>query len=434
MRVKRWILLLAFGIALIGAGVSLSLGLEIFIALQRAVIRPIALLLGAVPRAVSIGLGVFALVGGALCVALGLRQTIRSLMDMVLPEGPDRLAEIVYQQRQLRRGPRIVVVGGGTGLATLLRGLKEYTNNVTAVVTMADDGGSSGRLRDELGIPPPGDIRNTLVALADTEPLMERLFQYRFSWGNGLKGHSFGNLFIAAMTDITGDFEMAVRESSKVLAIRGRVLPSTLESVSLIAEFEDGSIVKGESAIAAQGKPIKKIRLSPEKAAAHKQAVEAIEKADAIILGPGSLYTSIIPNLLVDGLADAIRRAKGTKIYVCNVMTQPGETDGLRASDHVRRLIEHTGQGVLDFCLINRAEPAPDIVRKYAREGSYPVECDPEAIRDLGVEPVLEDLIDQIDLARHDPTKLASVVMEILSRTYPAFNWFESGIKRGERL
>lgn len=421
MRVKRWLLLVALGTLLFSAGVSLSLGLELFTVVQNVLVRPLARWLGALPQEASIALGLVAAALGLFLVAAGIRETIRSLISIFLPNDVSRLADIVFEQRQLKRGPKLVVIGGGTGLATLLRGLKEHTSNITAIVTTADDGGSSGRLRNELGIPPPGDIRNTLVALADTEPLMERLFQYRFSWGDGLKGHSFGNLFIAAMTEVTGDFEAAVRESSKVLAIRGRVLPSTLEEVRLHAHFADGTSVTGESAIPTQGKRIERISLSPKEVKPLQEALVAIEEADGIVLGPGSLYTSILPNLLVEGIAGAIKSSRATKIFVCNVMTQPGETDGYTASRHLEAICDHVGEGLVEYAVLNDAPIPEESIERYRREGAFPVEADIERFAALNVVAVSEPLIDQSDLVRHDPAKLAQTIMEILSATHPHF-------------
>jgi len=423
MRVKRWLFLLTLGVVLFSVGASLALGVEVFTLLQVILVRPLARSFGALPGRVSLPLGIALAALGGVLVAVGIRQTIRSLIMIFLPERTDRLADIVFAERQLRRGPHIVAIGGGTGLSTLLRGLKAYTANITAVVTVADDGGSSGRLRNELGIPPPGDIRNTIVALADTEPLMERLFQYRFTWGEGLRGHSFGNLFIAAMSEVTGDFEEAVRESSKVLAIRGRVLPSTSEHVVLGAEFEDGSTVTGESAIPKAGKRIRRVFLVPGDVAPHEEALEAIRRADAIILGPGSLYTSIIPNLLVGGIGDAIRKARATKIYVCNVMTQPGETDGYGAYDHVKAIEDHVGPGLIQYVIVNGAGVSPAAAARYKTEGAYPVDPEPEKLERAGLIPIVEELIDDSNYVRHDTEKLAQVLIEVLSRTHERVRW-----------
>ncbi len=418
MRVKRWLFLLGCGIVVFSVGASLALGVEVFTLLQVLLVRPLSRWFGAFPQRVSLPLGIaLAVIGGGL-VTIGIRQTIRSLILIFLPESADRLADIVFAERQLRRGPHIVVIGGGTGLSTLLRGLKAYTSNITAVVTVADDGGSSGRLRNELGIPPPGDIRNTLVALADTEPLMERLFQHRFHLGEGLKGHSFGNLFIAAMSEVTGDFEEAVRASSKVLAIRGRVLPSTSQHVVLRAEFDDGSTVTGESAIAAVGKRIKRVYLEPHDVAPLEEALDAIGRADAIILGPGSLYTSILPNLLVGGIGEAVKKASATKIYVCNVMTQPGETDGYGGYDHVRAIEDHVGEGVIKYVILNGAGISHGAAAKYESEGAFPVDPEPEKLESAGYIPIVEDLIDDSNYVRHNTERLAQVLIEVLSRSH----------------
>ena len=242
----------------------------------------------------------------------------------------------------------------------MLRGLKEYTSNLTAIVAVSDDGGSSGRLRDDLGMPPPGDIRNTLLALADVEPLMEELFNHRFGGGKGLAGHSFGNLLIAAMTEVTGDFETAIRASSRVLAIRGQVLPGTVESVALRAEFTDGTQIVGESSIPLQGKRVRRVSLIPPDAKPPEEALRAIAEADLIVIGPGSLYTSVLPNLLIREIADAIRRSPAPAVYVCNVMTQPGETTDYTVADHVQALIDHTGPNLFTYVLMNDAPVPPE--------------------------------------------------------------------------
>ncbi len=423
MRVKRWLLLMAAGVICIGVGTSLTVGVELFGILQQKLVRPIASAMGALPQVASLALGLGVIVIGILLIATGYRQTIRSLIAVVMPEGPERLPDLVFERRQLKRGPRMVVIGGGTGLSTLLRGLKVHTSNITAIVTTADDGGSSGRLRYELGIPPPGDIRNTLVALADTEPLMERLFQFRFQGGDGLAGHSFGNLFIAALTEVTGDFEAAVRESSKVLAIRGRVLPSTLDSIVLHADYEDGTTLRGESAIGAHRKRIRKVSLIPPDPRPLDEAIEAIRRADGIVLGPGSLFTSIIPNLLIGEIADAVRASEATKIYVCNVMTQPGETEGFSAYDHVHALLKHIGDGMIDYAVLNNAQLPQETAERYKEEGAFPVACDSERVAACGILPVIEELIDDADLARHDPARLAQVIIEIMSQTHPNLRW-----------
>ncbi len=308
------------------------------------------------------------------------------------------------------KGTKVVVVGGGTGLGTILRGLKEVTSNLTAIVTVADDGGSSGRLRREFGILPPGDIRNCLVAMANLEPLMERLMQYRFSGNTDLAGHNFGNLFLTVMTDITGDFEAAIKESSKVLAVKGQVLPATLENVTLNAELTDGSVISGESRISKSKIPIKRIYLEPSDIKPIPEAINTIMEADVIILGPGSLYTSVIPNLLVREIADAIRKSSAIKMYICNAMTQPGETDHFTASDHIKAIINHAGTGLIDIAVANTEEIPADILERYAEEGAEPVKADLNKIEALGITPLGTKIIVKSNLIRHDAVKLARLV------------------------
>jgi uncharacterized cofD-like protein len=326
-----------------------------------------------------------------------------------------RVVRVAPNQRLLQ-GYRIVAIGGGTGLSTLLRGLKRGTSNLTAVVTVSDDGGSSGRLRKELGVLPPGDVRNCLVALADDEALVTDLFRYRFSEGEGLSGHSFGNLFLAAMTGITGNFDRAIQESSRVLNVVGRVLPATLGVARLCAELDDGTIVEGESNISNTQRKIRRVFFSPESVAPLDEVIAAIREADAIVLGPGSLYTSIAPNLLVGSIAREVADARGVKIYVCNVMTQPGETDNMTAADHVEALLENAGEHVCDYVIVNDERPSR-LLAAYAQEGQVPVEPDVERIAALGVEPVEAGVIGETDTVRHDPKRLAAVVFSIVDRT-----------------
>lgn len=319
--------------------------------------------------------------------------------------------------------PSIVCIGGGTGLSTMLRGLKKYTENITAICTVADDGGGSGVLREELGMLPPGDIRNCILALADIEPIMDRLFNYRFDSGH-LKGQSFGNLFLAAMNGICPSFDVAVSEVCSVLAITGRVLPVTNEDVHLAAEFDDGSEVLGESKIFAakkeRGCRIKKVKLIPEEPKALPDSVLAIEEADMIILGPGSLYTSIIPNLLVDGISEAIFRSKALKMYVCNVMTQDGETEGYSVSDHIKALFRHSKCKIFDICLANNLAVPGDLQEKYARAGQSQLFADIGEIKKLGVEVYQAPISGgQRHVARHDPELLAKEIMKIYTSLSP---------------
>lgn len=409
MRVKRWIALLLLGVFTIATGAVVVLHAPVFSLWEEKTLAWVESL-----TSDPLVLGSVLLLLGLTLLVLGIRNVVRSVVEAIRPADVPDLVEHVYKTRNLQKGLRVVAIGGGTGLSTMLRGLKEHTCNITAIVTVADDGGSSGRIRDDLGILPPGDVRSTLVALADTEPLMETLFQYRFSWGEGLQGHSFGNLFIAAMTDITGDFEEGIRAFSKVLAVRGRVLPSTLDSVRLGAVYADGSSVVGESCIPAQGKKIQRVFLEPAAAKALPEALEAIGQADVVVLGPGSLYTSILPNLLIPGFVEALRSTSALRIYVCNVMTQPGETDGYTASDHVHALLRHTGwPPPFDYVLVNEALISAGQAEKYAQEGAYPVEADLPALEELGLKVHSADLLDQNHLVRHASAKLAEEIIRL---------------------
>lgn len=318
---------------------------------------------------------------------------------------------------QSRHDPRIAVIGGGTGLSTMLRGLKRLSKNITAIVTVADDGGGSGMLREDLGMPPPGDVRNCLQALANTEPIMEQLLAYRFTEGS-LKGQSFGNLFLAALNGMSSTFDEAVRRMSDVLAITGRVLPVTNENVYLAADFDDGSEVVGESRIAdfkkGSDKRIRRVHLIPERPHALPQALEAIALADMIVLGPGSLYTSIMPNLVTEGVAEAIAKADAFKIYVLNIMTQDGETEGYTASDHIEALFSNSGEHLFDWCLANSLAIPEDIAAKYKSEGAEPVEIDDEAVYKLGVGVLRAPVASwSKGLVRHDPDRLSRELMRV---------------------
>jgi len=312
-------------------------------------------------------------------------------------------------------GPKIVAIGGGTGLSTMLRGLKAFSSNITAVVTVADDGGGSGVLRHELGMLPPGDIRNCILALADTEPLMEQLLQYRFKEGN-LKGQSFGNLFLAAMDGISSSFEEAVKRMSDVLAVTGRVLPVTLNDVTLCAELEDGSIVCGESQIGKHStfnkSRIKRVYLEPVDAEPLDEVIDAIYQADAVVLGPGSLYTSIIPNLLVGGICSAIKKSKALKVYVCNVMTQPSETEQYTVYDHIKALEDHSCSGIVEVCIANNSIIPDDLREKYHMDGADQVKIDRDKITEAGIRLIEGDYASlKNNLVRHDPQKLAQAVI-----------------------
>lgn len=391
MRIKRWGLLFLLGIILFSTGVALTLHEE-----QRT--------------------------GGSLIVLLGagtmwiaFRKIIKSLVTVLLPQRESELVNILYQKRHLERGPRIVAIGGGSGLSVMLHGLKELTSNITAVVTVADDGGSSGRLRSQFNMPPPGDIRNCLVALADAEPLMSDLFQFRFEGTGELAGHSFGNLFILAMLKVTGDFEKAIRESSKILAIRGQVVPSTLKRVVLVARHKDGTETEGESNISKTRSPIERLYLKPEGCGATEDALSAIQNADAVVIGPGSLYTSLLPNLLIAEIADALAASSAPKIYICNVMTQPHETDRFTAFDHVNTIVQHTRPEILSHIVINTGRVNAALLKRYAKEESVPVDPDIERVRALGYEVVETDCVSSQDMVRHNARRLTKIISDIVT-------------------
>jgi uncharacterized cofD-like protein len=311
--------------------------------------------------------------------------------------------------------PKIVIIGGGTGLPVLLRGLKKYPLDITAVVTVADDGGSSGRLRNEMDIPPPGDIRNVLAALSDVEPLIEEMFQHRFKTSNELSGHSLGNLILAAMTSITGNFVHAIQEMSKVLNVNGRVLPAATESVILHAEMEDGTTVSGESKIPYSGKKIKRVYLTPEVARPLPETIHAIRQADLIIIGPGSLYTSILPNLLVPKLGQEVARARAKKVYICNLMTQAGETLDYTASDHVKALYSHMKCAFIDTILVNSENIPESILSRYSEEYAKPVHFDFNQLYELGLEVVQGEIMTlENGVIRHDTKEVANILYTLL--------------------
>jgi uncharacterized cofD-like protein len=353
---------------------------------------------------------------GIIILILGIKGMMRSFIAAFIPASRgSELVDILYQRRQLSRGPRIIAVGGGTGLAMLLSGLKEYSSNISAIVTVADDGGSSGRLRQQFDILPPGDIRNCLVALADAPALMRDLFQFRFEKGSEFSGHSFGNLFITVMTRVTGDFEKAIKETSKVLALRGRVIPSTLQNITLGARHQDGSTTEGEDSIPRAHKQINRVYLNPPDAQAAPDALKAIAEAQVIVLGPGSLYTSIIPNLLIREVGEAIASSPAAKVYVCNAMTQPGETDGYSACDHVRALTAHSNPRVMDYCVVNTGEIAPQVLKRYAAQNSYAVVNDRKKIEAMGYRVIEDDFTAvEEEVIRHRPDALAKIILGLI--------------------
>lgn len=412
LQVKRWFALIFAGTALMTIGILILFDLQpIYNTMQ---------FISKVATKISTEWLAFGIVMiGAALFFKGWQKTNLSILDMDEDRNNDVLLEHLFRRRKLNRGPRIVAVGGGTGLSMLLSGVKNITNNLTAIVTVGDDGGSSGRLREDLGILPPGDIRHCITALADDEDLVNKLFKYRFNNGEGLEGHSFGNLFITALCDITGDMVSAVRASSKVLSIRGRVLPATLDDMKLVAEMEDGRIVHGESTIPEAKGKIKRLFTEPENCKALPEVIQAIRNAELIILGPGSLYTSVIPNLLIKEISEEISKSKAKKIYVCNIMTQPGETDGYKASDHLKALIQHAGSDkIVDAVLVNNSLPQT-LSDKYEKAGSYPVEVDSAEIKKMGIKICDKKLIQDSKegLVRHSSSRVARAI----------YYWFRKG-------
>ncbi len=408
--VKRWMFMSATGMLLVVFGVAIWANLSPVHYLIRFVMRSLEFITQLLPSHIS---GPIALLVGLLFVFWGQSRTFDSISDVLMPERDEELVDMMLTHRRLNRGPKIVVVGGGTGLSTMLRGIKEYSSNITAIVTVADDGGSSGRLRREMGVQPPGDIRNCVTALAREEKLLTELFSYRFETGDGLAGHSFGNLFLTAMTNVTGDFERAIAASSEVLAVRGTVLPATLSDVNIWARMEDGRVVHGESNIPQANGKIVEIGCEPANPPALPRVIRAIEEADFIIIGPGSLYTSIIPNLLVPEIADAIEQAQVPRIYVCNVMTQPGETMGYSVSDHIAAIDRACGRPLFDAVLLQRSPPSNIALERYAEGQSHPVAFDREAILRLGRRIIAANVIDEESdgLVRHNSQRLGRILM-----------------------
>ncbi len=315
----------------------------------------------------------------------------------------------MYKEKQ----KKVVVIGGGTGLSVILRGLKKKDIDINVIVTVADDGGSSGRLRFDFDMPPPGDIRNVLISLANTEPLLEDLLQYRFKKGTGLEGHNLGNLIIVALQDITGDFVYAIKEASRVLAVKGQVLPATLQKVTLFAEYEDGTVVEGESNIPKSDTSIKKVYIEPKNAKPLDKAIIAVKEADAIVMGPGSLYTSIIPNLLVQELQEAILKAKGKKIFICNIMTQPGETDRYNVSDHVNAIEKHVGKRFIEYIIVNNEEISEAVIQQYYLKGALPVKINKEILKDK-YKVIADKFLKYGTYLRHDEDKVTECVLKII--------------------
>ena len=413
--VKRWVLTSGLGLlmALLGAAVWADLQpIYWMLSTIKWLLQEVTQVL---PRGVT---GPLVLVAGAALVLWGQSRSFGSIQQALAPDKGTLLVDALAAQGRLNRGPNIVAIGGGTGLSTLLSGLKRYSSNITAIVTVADDGGSSGVLRRELGVQPPGDIRNCLAALSREEPLLTRLFQYRFRAGSGLEGHSFGNLFLSALTAITGSLESAITASSRVLAVQGQVVPATNADVRLWAELENGERLEGESKIGKATSPIVRLGCTPERPPALPRALEAIANADLILLGPGSLYTSLLPNLLVPELVTAIRRSKAPRLYICNLMTQPGETDGLDVAGHLRAIEAQLASLGIDQRLFPAVLAQEDLGRSpllnfYRQHGAEPVTCDARHLRKQGYQVMEAPLQGARPTAtlRHDPRSVALAVM-----------------------
>jgi len=415
--VKRWLLLSATGVLLATLGFAIWLKLTPVFYTTQFVGATLNRMAEVIPSQIS---GPLVIVAGLLLVWWGQTRTLGSITEVLMPDGDEDLIDVLLTHRRLNRGPRIVVVGGGTGLSTLLRGLKHYSANITAIVTVADDGGSSGRLRREIGVLPPGDIRNCLAALADEEKLMTELFQYRFRAGDGLVGHSFGNLFLTAMSEVTGDLEQAIAASSRVLAVRGEVLPATLSDVQLWAELSDGRRIDGESNITEAKGAIVRLGCTPAHPPALPKAIRAIREADYIIIGPGSLYTSIIPNLLVPEITAAIAASQAPRIYVCNIMTQDGETRGYSVGDHIQAIDRASGTHLFDAVLVQKKSPSDRALIRYSEENSNPVPLDREVVARLGRRVILANVMDEDErtgLVRHNPQALARILLRWYRRT-----------------
>lgn len=414
INIKRWLFLFGLGMILTSFGITMLFNYQWLGNLEELVFRGLYEITGHYNYTVLASVGIALLLMGAIVMAYATRRLIRTMIDVLMPNQSEQLSELILSNMKLSKGPAVVAIGGGTGLSVMLRGLKKKTGNISAIVTVADDGGSSGRIREDLDMIAPGDLRNCLVALAEKEGLMEELFNHRFGGSGNLSGHSFGNLFIAALTEVLGDVEKALAASSKILKVRGRVIPASTDKIRLAAEMEDGTIVEGESNIPHVRGHIKRLYTVPENPHTVQSALDAIREADAIILGPGSLYTSIMPNLLIPEIAQAICESKAVKIYVCNVMTQPGETDGYTVSDHLKAIFNHARTGCINFVVVNDG-PVAEIIRdRYAKQGAFPVIVDDVVVKDLGINIISADVVSSDNGALHDSDKLAKILMDLV--------------------
>ena len=416
IQLKRWLLLFTAGVIVCAFSLAVLFNNQVMGMAEELLFRISYLTTGKYGNSVTYVIGITGMLLGICVMIYAVKRIVRSVVEAVSPESSGSLMETIFTQRKLSSGPAITAIGGGTGLSTMLRGMKFITGNCTAVVTVGDDGGSSGRLRQDLGIIPPGDLRKCLVAMADREQLMERVMQFRFKGDSYLSGHSLGNLFLAAVAETEGGMEQGLEAASQLFNVRGKVIPSTLQSIQLAADMTDGTFVLGQAEIAQARKKVRRLRMIPEKVPAVKSAVEAILNADILILGPGSLYTSVICNLLVPEIREAVLQSKAIKIYICNVMTQPGETDGYGAYDHVKAMIDYAGKQFLDYVVVNSQEISEEQKKIYKAKDQEPITPDIEKIEQLGIKVIPARLVSKSDMVRHDPQKLAQVIMSLTYR------------------
>jgi len=416
IRLKRWLLLFTAGGIVCAFSLAILFNNQVMGMAEELLFRLSYLATGKYGNGLTLAIGIAGMLLGIAIMIYAVKRLVRSVVEAISPGSSDSLVETIFTQRKLSSGPAITAIGGGTGLSTLLRGMKYITGNCTAVVTVGDDGGSSGRLRQELGIIPPGDLRKCLVAMAEREPLMERVLQYRFEGDSYLSGHSLGNLFLAAIAETEGGMEEGLNAASQILKIHGQVVPSTLQNIQLAADMTDGTYILGQAEIAQARKRIRRLHMLPEDVPATKSAVESILQADILILGPGSLYTSVICNLLVPDIREAVLKSKAIKIYICNIMTQPGETDGYGAYEHVKTLIDYAGRQFLDYVIVNSQEISEEQKTVYLAKDQVPIAPDTEKIEQLGIKVIPAKMISKSDMVRHDPQKLAQAILSLTYR------------------
>lgn len=416
LNIKRWLLLFSLGLMVVAFGVALIMNYQVFGQVEEEILRLLYVFTGTYDYAFLATAGIGLIIAGIIVMLYALRKLVKRFFALVAPD-EEEVSKQIASRIELSRGVRIVAIGGGHGLSMLLKGLKQKTSNISAIVTVADDGGSSGRLREEMDIIAPGDLRNCLVALADKDTALEQLFQYRFGGEGELSGHSLGNLFLAALIKEFGNAQNALEAASTVLNIRGKVMPATAERIRLLAKMSDGKEIEGESEIAAYGESRKAkilhMSMIPAAPIAVGDALEAIRHADLITLGPGSLYTSVLPDLLVPEILQAIKESNAPCLYICNIMTQPGETEGYTVSDHVKALIEHVGKNVIDYVLVNNARPSREILKKYEEVGEFLVKIDAKQVEETGVIMIKSNLWGEERGASHNSLVLAENIIRI---------------------